>query len=47
MKFTLPKELISESGYISRTVSAMNTGYGSAYCSKPTDSFDVHIVRIP
>ena len=47
INFSLPKELITESGYISRTVSATNAGYGSAYCSKPTGSFDVHIVRIP
>ena len=34
------------SSYISRMVSAMSSGDGSAYCSRPTDLFDVHIMRI-
>ena len=29
------------------TVSAINSGDGSAYCSEPTDSFNVHLVCIP
>ena len=37
--------LISGSGYISRTVRAMNSGDGLAYYTRP--SYYVHIVRIP
>ena len=47
MNFFMPEESISESSYILRAVSATNSGHGSTYCSRPTDSSDVHILRIP
>ena len=46
MNFSLLDELFSGKGYISTMVSATNSGDGSAYCSRPTDSFDVYIVPI-
>ena len=47
MKFSLLVELISENGNMTTMESAMNSGDGSAYCSRPTDLFDVNIVHIP
>ena len=49
MNLFLPEESISQSGYISRMISTTKPGDGWTYMyfSRPTDSFDVHIVHIP
>ena len=46
MNVSLLDELISGNGYISRIV-IKGYVFRRSYCSRPTDSFDEHIMRIP